>query len=268
MVSLGFWSAVIILGLALIATGRAQRDRFWLIFGTLLIAVSAAVAVTGGVAPRLILGPNSALATLGAFIIAAIFAVHSPLLPRRLAARFGFGLRDRTADFDRSLSSERHLLLEAWRAAAALPDGERDLGTAKAHLRRIRTLSAPDPAWRAFRDDLADLDERCINQLERLPDEPDLPPAYGGFLERWERLRAAYRADPSAVRKRAAWTGSIWALAFATGVGLVGLGELHVVGNSPFVLSIPADVPAIIILSFAVTFFLSIFVPALRRRLT
>lgn len=270
--SIGFWSAVVLLGLALIGSGRARHDRFWLISGAVVLALAALAAYEGLVAPRLISGPNGALQTLGILVFAALFATDSFGLPRALAVRLGLGLRNRAWEFDRHLSRERRLLLDAWRSAVEQPHDSRHLAAAKAHLRRIRRLRPPDPAWRAFRDELADLDQRWMNyHLERLPDEPGAVPDYDGFIERWELLREAYRADAAALREESAGAlaDSMWRLVMATGFGLLGLGMLGIVGGRPpFVLSNPADVGAIIVLGGAAIFLLSIFVPSLRRSLS
>ncbi len=164
-------------------------------------------------------------------------------LPRWLALILGIGLTSRPLRFSNRLSDLRKPIKALSVADPAHLSGA--IKNAEAQIRRVRALRAPDPAWAAVRDDLADCDSRWIDLVradasnEHLGEQLE---AYAPVMARWTELRDRAASDQRqlatpARRRRGAivWYGSVGFSAILLGVAQVqaldvppsGLGDRH-----------------------------------------
>lgn len=226
-----------------IATWRDQKDRSWLVAGIVVLAAGAVdVAVLGlqlDAIPDPVIGTTVLVMTLvGLLLWAQVLG-----LPRWLALILGIGLTSRPLRFSNRLSDLRKPIKALSVADPAHLSGA--IKNAEAQIRRVRALRAPDPAWAAVRDDLADCDSRWIDLVradasnEHLGEQLE---AYAPVMARWTELRDRAASDQRqlatpARRRRGAivWYGSVGFSAILLGVAQVqaldvppsGLGDRH-----------------------------------------
>lgn len=181
------------LGLALIATGRSTRDRFFVAAGIPIVAVVAFVLVRDGPRWALISGPISGGMALAAILLGLLAWVEMVGLPRGIARRLGVGMRSRALVFDNRLIELRERYHAALRLAESDPVHRAEaLISAGGQVRRIRGLRAPDVKWAMVRNDMADDFEHWLGLMqtdappERLADSvQQAAPAYA----RWMQIR-------------------------------------------------------------------------------
>ena len=197
-------AAALLACIAFIAYGRRWRDRFWVLWGfILLVGLAVAVGRNGVDTGRLIAGPTSGAMTLGVLLFAALFGPEAVGLPRRVAIHIGIGFRNRAGVFDRRMWEVRETWYAAIRRAQEVPDQRvAALVAAAAEVRRLRSLRAPNHVWAELRNDIASDDEDWIALIraeapaERFQDHIE---AFAPVARRWEELRTSYRADSATV---------------------------------------------------------------------
>ncbi len=182
-----------------IVASRRRVDRFYLVFG-----VIGGSALVFGIALLGISGNVAYLTDVGPFLLALVVAQWAFGLPRPIARRLGWGLRNREWEFDRRLYAtvgEFDRLLRS-RPAQADPEG---LSRWRAQVRsrgprlatRIRALRAPDRAWQELASDYAALCALVIEHIDDA-DEPGrraaVERARADLARRRTILQDAYRA--------------------------------------------------------------------------
>lgn len=190
---------------SLLATGRSSRDWFWSIAGLGLLGAVILMAVSDGIRPVLAAGPITASTATGALLAGSLFWAKRLGLPRPVARHLGIGLTSRALRFDRRVSELRRPIAEAIRVAQEEPTGRGAvLPSARAHVRWVRAVTAPDADWGALRDDIADGDEASIDLLSSDASDERLAAhvtSVASIATRWQQMR-----EEAARQQRAMWT--------------------------------------------------------------
>jgi hypothetical protein len=190
---------MLVMGTAFLATGYADRDRFWLILGAAVLGFTAFALGRDGVRWILVPGPVTGSFALLALLLGSFFWAELVGLPRPIAYLSGIGLKNRPLTFNNRLYTTRLSFVQAINMAQEEPARRTEaLTTAAAQVKRERTLKPPDRTWEQLRDDIADDDEAWIELIrtdaptERRADHVE---AFRPVLARWRQMHELASAE-------------------------------------------------------------------------